>query len=281
MINKIFKENRSVLLSLLFLMLGMTFVSQVYCQKQRALPPNLEDYDNARYHFGFTLSANFTGFRINTADGYTNQVFSPAMVDSVFNFGNGAEMKITNIQVVQNPGFSVGIVGNLRLGRYFDLRVVPGLTLAFRQINFDFEEKKVNSSDFTTFVPTDKHKENMQIESVFIDLPVMIKYKGQRIYNMRPYIIGGVEYKFDLLAVKALQNKNVRKDDFVPLRPHDLYGTIGAGLDFYMFWFKLGIEIRMSYGLFDIVNRDMKNTFCTRSITDLRSKQFNITFTFE
>ncbi|MDL2240106.1 PorT family protein [Bacteroidales bacterium OttesenSCG-928-K22] len=256
-------------------------INKVYSQKQRALPPNLENYDDSRYHFGFTLSANFMGFRLNTADGYTEHIYNSASVDSVFNFGNGTEMKINNIQTVHNPGFSVGIVGNFRLGKYFDLRIVPGLTLAFRQVVFDFDEKKRNSTEFTHFEPLDVHINNMQLESVFIDLPVMIKYKGQRIYNMRPYILGGVEYKFDLLAVKALQNRNVRKDDFVPLKPHDLYATIGTGLDFYMFWFKLGIELRMSYGLFDIVNREMKDTFCTRSIETLRSKQFNITFTFE
>ena len=247
----------------------------------RELPPNLVDYDSERYHYGFTLSANFMGFSINTMDGYTKREYNAASVDSVFNFGSGTEMKIRNIQVVQSPGFSVGIVGNLRLGKYFDLRLIPGLTLAFREVIFEFDEKKRTATDFTPYELSDMHRESMKIESVFIDIPLMIKFKGQRVYNMRPYIIGGVEYKFDLLAVKALQKKDVRKNDFVPLKPHDLYGTIGAGLDFYMFWFKLGVEIRMSYGMFDIINRDVKNTFCTRSIEDLKSKQFNITFTFE
>ncbi|MDR2084695.1 MAG: PorT family protein [Bacteroidales bacterium] len=278
---KKFPNTKNNIYRLLFFALAIISIMPAYCQKQRTLPPNLIDYDDAKYHFGFTLSANFMGFRINTTDGYTDHVYNAAAVDSVFNFGNGTEMKIRNIKTVHNPGFSVGIVSNLRLGRYFDLRLVPGLTLAFRQIVFEFDEKKKNSNEFTPFEPMDVHKSSMQIESVFIDLPIMLKYKGQRINNMRPYIIGGIEYKFDLLAVKSLQTKNVRKDDFVPLKPHDLYGTIGAGFDFYMFWFKLGIEIRMSYGFFDIVNRDMKDTFCTRSIETLKSKQFNITFTFE
>ncbi|MDD4142463.1 MAG: porin family protein [Bacteroidales bacterium] len=267
--------------SVLSLALLTCVTLNVSAQKQRTLPMNLVDYDEAAYHFGFTLAVNYMSFSLNPVSGYNLQVYDSLPVNNVFNFGTDAKMKISNIQVKGSPGFSVGIVGNFRLGEYFDLRIVPGLTMAFREIQWEFLKENPSTGEYEPFVLTDTYKKWMKIESVFIDLPVMVRYKAKRIYNVRPYIIGGVEYKFDLLAVKSLQNSEMKQFDFIPIQPNDLYGTLGAGFDFYMFWFKLGVELRMSYGVCDVVNRGNKTTFCTESVESLHSKQFNLTFTFE
>lgn len=56
-------------------------------------------------------------------------------------------------------------------------------------------------------------------------------------------------------------------------------GEIGFGTDFYLEYFKFGIEIKMSYGIRDILDRD--NTPLTDPIDKLSTKMFLLSLTFE
>ncbi|HAH59769.1 MAG TPA: hypothetical protein DCL86_16640, partial [Bacteroidales bacterium] len=59
----------------------------------------------------------------------------------------------------------------------------------------------------------------------------------------------------------------------------DVYAEMGAGFDFYTTFFKFGIELKMSYGLTDILRRE--GNIYTGGFDDLRSKLFLLSFTFE
>ena len=56
-------------------------------------------------------------------------------------------------------------------------------------------------------------------------------------------------------------------------------GNLGVGFDFYFEWFKLGTELKMSYGFFDVLKRE--NNIYTLGIDQMRSKIFQVSFTFE
>jgi hypothetical protein len=93
---------------------------------------------------------------------------------------------------------------------------------------------------------------------------------------MRAYVFGGIKFSFDL----ASQANKKEEDNYEPkLYRTDTYGIIGAGMDFYMNWFKLGIEVSMAYGARDMLLRE--GNMYTNSIESLRSKIFMFTFTFE
>ena len=74
--------------------------------------------------------------------------------------------------------------------------------------------------------------------------------------------------------------KKTEKNNYEPklFRPHT-YGVLGGGTEFYMNWFKLGVELTMSYGSRDMLLRE--GNMYTNSIESLRSKIFMFTFTFE
>ena len=65
----------------------------------------------------------------------------------------------------------------------------------------------------------------------------------------------------------------------VKLNRHDVYYEIGVGFDFYFEWFKFGTELKMSYGMLDILKRE--NNIYTDGIDKLKSKIFQLSFTFE
>jgi hypothetical protein len=166
-------------------------------------------------------------------------------------------------------GFTVGIVSNLRLGNYFDLRFIPSLSFGERYIDYRF--MKFRDGERTL---VDQRK---NIPSTFIELPLHIKYKSKRLNNFRAYVLGGVNTRIDL-ASQAKKRKDAGLVQ-VKLSRGDIYGELGVGFDFYFEWFKFGTEVKMSYGFLDILKHE--NNIYTEGIEKLSSKIFQITFTFE
>jgi hypothetical protein len=79
---------------------------------------------------------------------------------------------------------------------------------------------------------------------------LLLKYKGARLNNVRPYIIGGLNYRYDLAGKKEYDEE---KSVYLRLRRSDLYYEFGAGFDFYLQYFKLSVELKMSNGLRDVI----------------------------
>jgi hypothetical protein len=160
-------------------------------------------------------------------------------------------------------GFTLGLIGNKKINQYLDLRFTPGLAFGERILDYTFRDPKLS--------------EKITIKSTHIDLPVYIKYKSKRAKNFRAYVLGGAKLSIDLAANSE---KNVEENKkSVLLKRNDLMLEAGVGFDFYMSFFKFGIEIKMSYGLFDLKNS--KNNIYADGIKSLRSKNFMISLTFE
>ncbi len=216
------------------------------------LPVNLPNYDQKQWHFGFTLGMNTMNFNLYPVD---NMVYDSTVII---------------IQPTKSQGFNIGIVANKRLAPYLDLRFVP--TLSFGQRNIDYIIK--------TSV-TEEEKITKIVESTFLDFPLTLKYKSKRfdknLNNMRVYVLGGARYSIDLASQK--KKKGTSEDIVIKLNPHDFMLTTGVGFDFYLSYFKLGIELQMAYGLVNVLNQD--ETIYTTNMEKLTSKMAWITFTFE
>jgi hypothetical protein len=228
---------------------------------------NLPKYDQAPYHFGFTLGLNQMNFTVKPMPDIHTRVYyevknelGELLADSAMVMGVNSEPTF---------GFDIGIVGDKRLGRYFNLRFVPALSFGERYINYSikgWQNGEVKMVDV---------KKN--VGSVFIDFPLLVKYKSKRLNNTLAYITAGGKYSLDIAS-------NARKQDnsgqvMVKLNKHDVYAIVGVGFDFYNPWFKLGLELKMSYGLMDVIKRD--DTLLTQSIDKLSSKIFQLGLTFE
>jgi len=257
------KSGLSVIVFITFLITTFPLFAQVN------KVPNLKLYDYKPLHFGFIIAANQMNFMIETKENIHQLYFKGKQlpqadlpiypVDSAMIYGIDTEPTL---------GFTVGIIGDLRLGKYFNLRFIPSLAFGSRMLNYDL--RLYQDGDTIPFVSQQK------VNSTFVDFPFYIKYKSKRVYNMRAYVIGGVKFSFDL----ASQAKKTEEDNYEPkLYRTDTYGVLGAGLDFYMNWFKFGVEFTMSYGLKDILLRE--DNIYTDGIENLRSKVFMLTFTFE
>lgn len=209
---------------------------------------NLRKYDHKPYHFGFLLAANTMDFVIKSYKNFNNY-------DSLYVLESSPKF-----------GFNIGIIADLTLGKYFNMRFLPTLSFGERTLHY-----KIKNSTHV-FYQVDKN-----VESTYLDFPFILKFKSMRLNNFRAYVTTGVKYCFDLAS---LAKKNENPDEIViKLRPHDISFELGVGFDFYTVYFKFGTQIQMSYGILNLLKRE--NNLYTNTIERLNSKIFQLSFTFE
>jgi len=207
---------------------------------------NLPFVDQKTIHFGFLLGINSMNFRVTPKDS--------ARVSTL------------------SPGFTVGIISDLRLNRYLNLRFTPTLYFGERQLNFS--KLKVPDSLKISSAP-------ISISSIPICFPVYLKYSAERTGNYRPYLIWGAGVMFDLAT-------NSNSDNPITLKPLDFYTEFGAGCDIYFSFFKLAPELKYSIGFGNIlVPFDQRaglspaNQRYSKALYALRSRMITLAFNFE
>lgn len=238
-----FKNKLNILI--VFLVLS----SSLFAQRETTL--NLPKFDHRFMHFGFLLGINSASFVL---DRYPPTTY-------------GADT-LLNLEPTSTTGFNLGIISAMHFGAHFSLRFTPNLAFAQRNLTYRFQ----------TF---EGEKEYIkEIESTLINFPLNIKFKSARVNNFSAYIIGGAAYSLDLASKADADNNSTNPNDIlVKLAKNDFMGQIGFGTDFYLEYFKFGIELKMSYGLKDFhINED--NMF-SNPIEKLKSKMFLLSFTFE
>ena len=112
-----------------------------------------------------------------------------------------------------NPGFSVGVLADLRLNTYLSLRAIP--TMHFGQNSVTFREQK--SGEIS----------KQSIKTTYIALPVHVKYSAERFNNYRPYITAGVSPMVNL-TLKKQQQLLLKNFDLMI----DLCKKLSAGIPF-------------------------------------------------
>jgi hypothetical protein len=182
---------------------------------------NLPNYDERAISFGICMGLNQMNFVVRNS--YENFLKDSLVAD------------------VSKPefGFHFQIVSNYRLGRYFDLRFLPGVSLNSRTIYYYKNNVLYNSKQI--------------LESNFLEFPLLLKYKAKRINNFRPYIITGANCRVDL--PKKRYKPDEPDEIYVDLKVFDIYYEAGAGFDIYNPYFKLSVELRMSYGFMNMISR--------------------------
>ena len=248
--------------TLLFILLILPFF--VYGQKEKV--KNDPTHDDKWLHFGFSIGVNTMDFNIRSSQ--------MALDSGIY----------TEVSVLK-PGFHVHALSNLRLTDNLDLRFTPGIAFGGqREINYiltDPNNALINPDDIPVV-----------IESNFLEFPLLIKYKSVRLNNFRPFLIGGINTRIDLAATKKTWGRSKKENNLVLLKPLDFYYEIGAGMDFYLFFFKLAIEFKYSVGLTNVLRTSItrqgetvvpspSEAIYTDSIDRLMSRMFMVTLHFE
>jgi hypothetical protein len=202
---------------------------------------NLENFDLQRVHWGY-----FLGF-------------------STFDFKTDYNVENNLIDVKGNTGFNVGLVGNLRLHQYVDLRFEPGLYYASRTL---------------TYSQFDNDRDGLrEVKATYINFPLLLKFSSLRTGNIRPYLVGGVSATLNLSSNSKSDDDNLQQRFRV--KPWTQNYELGFGVDLYFEYFKFSPSIRGVFGFNDELIRDNDpNSPWTGNIQSMKTRAILINFTF-
>lgn len=230
--------------------------------------PNLTTFDDRKIHFGFTLALNTTDFAFqhyntikdNPLFAQSNMTYQ-GLLDSV---GYKLRADVASL----TPGFTVGIVSNLRLAENLDLRFLPGLSFAERKVVYNIPIFDADISGST--------KEHV-VRSTYLDFALLLKYKSKRLINHRPYMIGGLSLRQDISKSAS--------EDLLQLSKSNFYVEAGMGWDLYLQFFRLSTELKYCFGIGNILSKELpefpQNQFYQLALKSLNSHMIILSFHFE
>lgn len=217
----------------------------------------LSNFDKKTLRWGFYLGLNQTGYKLTYIEDIPQQV------------GKAYD----NINVKSTTGFNIGLIGDLRLHKNFNLRLEPGVfynnkILEFDYINEDEDNNKIREAS-----------------STFLYIPILVQFSANRYKNIRPYIAGGLAYGHNFTS-----NYNLKEDNSngkFRLQNNNYFYEIGLGMDFYFYYFKFSPSIRGVFAINNELVRDdddinpNKISKWTTPIDFLGTKGLFIRFTFQ
>lgn len=202
---------------------------------------NLENFDKQRVHWGYFLGFNSYDFKFDYIE------------------------PDKDIEVQSTTGFNVGLIGNLRIMEYIDLRFEPGLYYAQRNLTYPNIEN-----------PFDRLRE---VKSTYIHLPLLLKFSSKRIGNIRPYVVGGFSQSMNLGSNSKAKDDNYN-ERFRMLKMTPNY-ELGFGIDLYFEYFKFSPSIRGVFGIKDELIRDnTPDSPWTGNVASMKTRGIFINFAF-
>jgi len=210
---------------------------------------NLPKFDYKKYHFGFLLSYNQASFIIDDA--------------AEFNFRDS----LLGVENVPQPGFNLALLASLNLTKNIRIRFVPGLSFQDRSLSYRFllPNGQVSTSE-------------KRVESVYLDFPLLLKLRTNRVGNFAAYALVGGKYSRDMQSQKNVNNE-IEDEIIIKLVDDDFSIDAGFGFDFFLNYFKFGIELKTAFGLNNVLIQE--DTRFSAPLDALRTRTFILSFTFE
>ena len=233
-------------LLILFTLMTAQFTEAQWFSKEKVM--NNENFDKKTISYGYYLGFNSYDFNL---DYFQDQ---------------------KDIQVTTSTGINVGLLGNLRINDYIDIRLEPGLVISTRILNYD-------SSYFNGISFEDKDL-TREIRSTFIHVPLLIKFSTKRINNIKPFIVGGFSTALNLSSQQ--DNPEDNSNRIFRLKKNNLYYELGIGIDLFLEWFKFTPSIRGVFSMKDELVKDIDpNSPWTSNISQMQTRGLFINFTFQ
>ena len=156
---------------------------------------NLPNFDSRLYHFGFILSANSSDFNFAVAD--------------------SASDSFRGVNNVPQAGFNMHLMASYTLTRHLRVRFVPGLSFQERALLYRFAGNA---------------EQLERTSAVNLDVPLLIKWRTDRMTNVAAYALGGVKYLRDFQSQEDVR----QEEDILRLRSGNVALDLGAGIDIFL-----------------------------------------------
>lgn len=203
---------------------------------------NLENWNKQRVFWGYFLGFNSYDFKFNYLEGQTQDVL-----------------------VKSYTSFNVGLVGDLRLQEYINLRFEPGLYYTQRNLTFP---GFVKEKDYLR-----------EVKSTYLHFPLLLKYSALRTGNIRPFLVAGVSASYNMASNSKSKDDNLQNR--FRMKPWTRNYEIGAGIDIYTEYFVFSPSIRGVFGIDnEIIYDNDPNSPWTSNIASMKTRAVFVNFTF-
>lgn len=174
-------------------------------------------YDLRNFNLGFNIGANYSQVKIryHQLQYNTPNPQGPSMV-----------------RVEGIPGINLGLIMNKKLHKYFDLRMIPSVSLQQRNIFFELSDTVLKR----------------RLEASYLYIPLLLKYKSQFYKGYRVYVLGGGQVGINLASDKRVRDN----PELIRTERVDFQWVAGVGMDLYLDKVKLSPELTYSLGVRDI-----------------------------
>ncbi|WP_159022694.1 porin family protein [Formosa sp. L2A11] len=255
---------KKLVVILFFILISQSSIAQLFTGEQIL---NNENFDKDRFSYGYFLGLNNYGLNFE----YKDKIYDETGQD------------VTEIQIDKGFGFSVGLLGNMRINDYFDLRFEPGLFISSRTLHYNknYFSGYDGYADYDFIADTDNVLER-ELKSTYVHLPLLIKFSAKRINNFKPFIVGGLSMSLNLNSNE--DNEDDNNSGQFRMKKNTYYYEIGAGIDFYLEYFKFTPSIRGVFALSDELVPDDPSkgpSPWTDNISSMKTQGIFINFTFQ
>lgn len=174
-------------------------------------------YDLRNFNLGFNIGANYSQVKIryHQLQYNTQNPQAPSMV-----------------RVEGVPGINLGLIMNKKLHKYFDLRMIPSVSLQQRNIYFELPDTILKR----------------RLEASYLYIPLLLKYKSQFYKGYRVYVLGGGQVGINLASDKRVRDN----PELIRTERVDFQWVAGVGMDLYLDKVKLSPELTYALGVRNI-----------------------------
>ena len=176
--------------------------------------------DDRVWHYGFLVGMNMQDLSIaNNGLPYINQ-------EGIAEYWYADVPEYT-------PGFSVGILGELKANDWLSVRLIPTMHFGDKKVVFKEQRSGMIAEQY--------------VKSTFLLVPLELKVSASRFNNYRPYVVSGLAPSFDL---------TVKKGKELLVKRTDIMFEIGMGIDLYYPFFKMIPELKFCFGLNNVIENN-------------------------
>ena len=209
---------------------------------------NLAAFDTKPYHFGFALSGNRSDFNLLHRAEFT-------FADSLVGIANAPQ-----------AGFNLALIASWNITPNFHLRFLPGLSFQDRALEYRFLESQGQELIVK------------RTESVFLDFPLILKLRTDRIGNYAAFALFGGKISKDMQSQEEV-NQQLQNDFILRLESSNASLDIGAGVDFFLPFFKFSIEGKFEFGTRNVLIQD--ESLYSSPLEALKTRSFILSLCFE
>ncbi len=224
---------------------SLFIVGNLFAQKEQWR----SQHDELPYYFGATL-----GF--NTASLSAQKSAKFLQDDSIL-----------VAEPASSGGLALGFHATMKLSKHWQTRFNPQIILGGAR-SFKYTLGSKNLSETTD--------QGFTLPTTLVTFPLSLKFNSDRIDNFRTYLLFGVKMDVDLTANSASRNQ----ENFIKLKKYNYGIEAGIGFNIFLRFFTLSPELKISYGLNDIHDRN-PNLKYSSVFDEIKSRMIMFSLHFE